>query len=307
MMRSSSSILKEMVKRLKEAEDEPLLPLVEEYVLARRKAKKRLDRHTIDLTPRPRPPGRLSPSSLCGCARAATFRFVGVPGADKTDWQTELIFENGDWFHHKWQVLFQDMEIVLGRDRFRVVGIELPMQIPELYVSGSLDVHIRIYDEKRKKWVDYIVDIKSINMWGFAKVMENGAPLPSHEQQVTGYAHGLRVKRGLLFYENKNDNRLLAFVFKVNPAVVKEIEDWCEDVIYHLERETVPPEDPECQGGTFLYDKCPYSKYCHGKKTDEQVVKITYKSKKRPWPGLKKAWKRGNSVSDVWLGKSKDV
>lgn len=297
MVRSSSTILKDMVKRLKEAEDEPLLPLVEEYVIARRTAKRRLGSHVIDMTPRPRPPGRLSPSSLCGCPRAAAFRFAGVPGRDKTDWQLELIFENGDWFHHKWQALFLDMEIVLGRDRFRVVGFEVDMQIPELYVSGSLDVHIQIWNAKKKKWLDIIVDIKSINSYGFAKVMEVGAALPPHERQVVAYAKGRGVKRGLLFYENKNDNKLLAFLFKVSPAVVHEIEDWCEGVIYHLERETVPPEDPDCSGGTYLYDKCPYSKYCHGKMSDEKVIQITYKSKKRPWPGLKKAWKRGNALS----------
>lgn len=286
-----------MVKRLKEADLEPLTPLIEEYMIKRRTAKKRLSKLTIDLTPRPRPPGRLSPSSLCGCPRAAAFRFAGVPGADKTDWETELIFENGDWFHHKWQLLFRDMEVVLGRKRFRVVGIEINVAIPELFVAGSLDIHILV--KVNGEWIDYIVDIKSINTYGFAKVMVNGAPLPSHEQQVTAYAKAAGVKNGLLFYENKNDNKILAFAFRVEPKVVREIEEWCEDVIHHLDKETIPPQHIDCQSGTFLFDKCPYAKYCHGKKTDEQLVEITYKSKKRPWPGVKKAWKRGNVLSTV--------
>lgn len=280
-----------MAKRLREAGEEPFSPLLEEYIMTRAKAKNRLDNYVIDMTPRPRPPGRISPSKLCGCMRAAVFGFVGVRGEDKRDLDSELIFENGNWFHHKWQALFKDMELVLGRDRFRVLSIEDGILIPELYIAGSFDIHVAIKVDGR--WRHYIVDIKSINSFGFNKVMELQGPLPSHEQQVTTYAKGRGVKRGLLLYENKNDNRVMPFVFNVNTAVWGDVVEWCEDTVDHLQNSTIPPMHPECQSGTFLFDKCPYSKICT-RKSDEQIVRITYRNRRRPWPGLDEAWRRGN-------------
>ena len=282
-MKSSSSILAAMAKRLRAAGEEPFTPMLEEYIMTRGKARKRLDNYVIDMTPRPRPPGRISPSKLCGCMRAAVFGFTGVRGEDKRDLDSELIFENGNWFHHKWQALTKDMELVLGRDRFRVLGIEEGIMIPELYIAGSLDIHLAI--KVNERWMHYIVDIKSINSFGFNKVMEIQGPLPSHEQQVTAYAKGRRVRRGLLLYENKNDNRVMPFVFRVDEAVWREVVEWCEDTIDHLENETVPDMHPDCQTGTFLFDKCPYSRICT-KKTNSQIQRLTYKN----FPGVEVQW-----------------
>lgn len=292
-MASTNAILSNMVKRLKEAGDEPFYPLLEEYMLTRDKAKKRLKKYTIDMRSRPRPPGRLSPSSLGGCPRAAAFRFVGVRGLDKRDVASELIFDNGNWFHHRWQATVLDMEKVLGKDRFKVMGIEKDVWFPELYIAGSLDILVRI--KVGKQWMNIVIDIKSINSYGFNSVMAEHKPLPSHEQQVTTYAKAAGVDYGLLLYDNKNDQRILPFMFKLDEAMWRDTVEWSEEVISHLEAETIPPMHPDCESGTWLFEKCPYSDLCY-KTKEEKLVDIVYRNRKRPWPGLEEAWKRGNEV-----------
>jgi hypothetical protein len=94
-------------------EGEPLTEAIEMYLVKRPHARRRLRSHHISMVDRPRPHGRMSPSSLGGCKREAVFKFVGIKGRRKIDTDLELIFEDGNWRHHKWQALMLDMQKVL--------------------------------------------------------------------------------------------------------------------------------------------------------------------------------------------------
>jgi hypothetical protein len=131
-MSTETKVIARLLKNMAEAtEGEPLSEAIEMYLLKRHRAKRRLRSHTISMVPRPRPHGRLSPSSLGGCKREAAFKFLGVEGQVKIDPDLELIFEDGNWRHHKWQALFLDMQAVLGRKNFRVVSFESDAILPK--------------------------------------------------------------------------------------------------------------------------------------------------------------------------------
>ena len=280
-------ILHNMIRHIKDAADDPFTPLIDLYLL------KRLERDAprletvIDLRPRYRPGKRLSPSSIGGCERAAVFQFAGIRGAKKINPDTELIFENGDWFHHKWQALFQDMELVLGSDVIEVLGIEEAMRIEDLFIAGHLDIRIKVKLDGKVREV--VVDVKSINDRGFKEITANAAPNPKHEEQVTTYAIGKGVKYACLLYENKDTNQVAFYVFKVRKKVWDQVETWCRSVLDQLEAKKLPPKHPDCQKGNFNYERCPHRALCFGDLDRAQLRQMVYKD----FPGAKKLWKEG--------------
>lgn len=276
-MDADRKVITKLVKGMKREDQDPLRPLVDLYLMRRDRveSERRIRAYMIDLVARPRPPGRLSPSSMGGCQRLAAFKFVGVRGRRRVDPDSELIFDDGNWRHHKWQATFKDMELVLGRDKFRVLGIEEVVEIPELYISGSLDVVVAIY--RNGHWEKWVIDIKGINDAGFTYVHNNRAPKEEHVRQLTTYEKARKVVRGLLWYENKNNQLTMGHVVRLDGEVWAEVEDWTSEVLDHLQAKRVPPMHPDCQAGTYLWERCPYKPLCYGNATPVQIRRKAYK------------------------------
>ncbi len=280
-------MLGNMVKAMRDAPVDPLTPLIEEYLMKRKLPEYQdllLTEFTLDLRDRPRPPGRLSPSSICGCERQAAFRFLGAPSNRKFDMTLELIFADGHWRHHKWGVLFREMEQVLGSDRFRVVDVELQVSIPHLYIEGSLDIEIEI--RVGKKWLSFIIDFKGANDYAFRKTYNDRAPSPTYLKQLRTYVKARGKKRGILLYENKDKNDFFCFPIKINDALWAEIEVWCKRVIKKLNKRKLPDKHPDCKGGKFLYGKCDFAELCFGAKGDKQIEKMVFLN----FPGVQEQW-----------------
>lgn len=265
-------------------EGEPLTEAIEMYLVKRPHSKRRLRRHVISMVDRPRPGGRLSPSSLGGCKRESVFKFVGMPGQRKIDADLELIFEDGNWRHHKWQALMLDMEKVLGRRHFRVVSFESAAVYEGLYIAGHLDVHVVI------KGVHYIIDIKGINSWGFKRVaLQERKPLPHHVDQVMGYMKAKKVKRGIILYDCKDNQDYRSFLFHYDKDVWKETVNWADSVITSMENRRLPPKHPECHNGQFKYNRCIYKYLCFGKKESHELEEMAYKD----FVSVEAAWAEG--------------
>lgn len=293
MVRSADTkILDNIVRSIQNEEQDPLTPLIEEYILKRdlpKYRKKRLKSVTIPLVDRPRPGGRLSPSNLCGCERQAAFKFLGVEGKFRTNPDQELIFEDGKWRHHKWQTMFKDMEKVLGRHRFRVVGVEHPVIIEGLYIAGSLDIEVKI--KVKGKWVRYVIDFKGSNNFSFEKAYRDRAPDPTYKKQVITYGKGRKCKRAILLYDSKDKNKFYAFVVPVTAKAWAEVRLWCRRVVEQLEAQELPPMHPDCNNGNFLYGRCPYKALCYGSKSPKQIRREVYMD----FPGVKKLWEKGHA------------
>lgn len=291
-MDPDKKVLSNLVKAMKREGRDPLRPLIDEYLIKRKRLRKRRMRtYEIPVVEDVRPGGRLSPSSICGCKRMAAFKFAGVRGELRIDPDNELIFEDGNWRHHKWQAMFLDMEKVLGRDRIRVLGIEQRVSNEELYIAGSLDVllAIRVRRGDGKVWEKYLVDIKGINSQGFSRITMDNAAKAEHVRQVVTYCKLRKVTKGLLLYENKNTNELRVFHVPFSEKLWGDVQEWSEEVIHALENEQLPPMHPDCEGGTYLWEKCPYRRLCYGCEP-EVAQRETYVS----FPGVEAAWKRGH-------------
>lgn len=296
---ADSRILDNIVRSMQNSEDDPLTPLIDEYLLKRKLPKyanKRLKSITLDLEERPRPGGRLSPSSVCGCERQAAFKFLGVEGKARVDPDQELIFEDGHWRHHKWQTIFLDMEAVLGRNRFRVVCIEEPTITNSLYIAGHLDAEIKI--KVNGKWRRYVIDIKGANNFAFEKTYRDRTPNPTYVKQLISYMKARKCRRGILLFDSKNTNVYYCFMFLMNDKDWGEVSLWCKSVIGYLEDQKLPPRHPDCDNGTFLYNRCPYRAKCFGKTPDRVIQREVYVN----FPGVEALWEEGHALVEAHGG-----
>lgn len=297
-MDDDRKILARLVKHIQSAPDDPFTPLFDEYLIKRNSMDAKRAKVLVDLTPRYRPGKRLSPSVIGGCERAAAFQFVGIRGAKKIDPRSELIFDNGDWMHRRFQAMFEDMEQVLGRDRIRVLGIEERVLYPKLYITGYLDIAVKI--RIGGKWKTIIIDFKTINSRGYALLENSHQPVESHVRQITTYA----VARGKKFdflcvmYENKDTNEVLPLMFKYDPIVWAQVEGWCERVLSALENEKLPAKHPNCKHGNFDYEKCPHRDLCYGSMPKPAVRLWMYQD----FVGIDAAWEAGLAEEEALQG-----
>lgn len=278
-MTKDSAILAKLVRNMHRRGSDPLRPMLDAYLMERDASPVRYSGE-VDMAPRPRPPGCISPSSLCGCERQAAFKFIGVKGRRKLDPDQQLIFDDGDWRHHRWQFTFRDMEAVLGPERFKVISIEERVKYASLYIEGSLDALLRIEGQR------LLVDIKGINDAGFHYVLSRDEPIEAHVRQLVGYLRARRVAKGFLWYDNKNNQLTKAFMVNYDDGAWAQIEGWSESVVSYLRRRRLPPKHPECNRGTLFYGKCPYAMLCFGNRTDAQVQREAFAE----FPGVEEAW-----------------
>lgn len=278
-MPSELSFLNKLIKNAHK-ENDPLTPLIDQYFLTRHKSKNRYSKHEFDGEERPRPPGRFSPSSICNCQRAAVFKFTGTDSRATFNPEQEAIFDDGTWRHARLDWQFRDMEAVLGSDVFRVVSIEENVEYEPLHIKGHLDAVINI------RGVLYVVDFKGTNSKGFEFICREGNPRPHHVLQILCYERMRKVKRGFLFYENKDDNRNKIFPVDWTPQGWKQVQEWCKESIGRMDRQQLPPMDPDCKQGVYHFDKCPYAHLCFGNKTSAEVERAVY----RTFNGVQELW-----------------
>lgn len=293
MSRTDRAILKSMIKHVKGASEDPLTALIDEYLVKRDRppyASRRLQSYEIDTRTMVRPPGRFSPSSLCGCQRQSALTFLGVGGRKKLDPDTELIFEDGHWRHHKWDYIFLDMEKVLGRKRFRVVSIEFEATFRNLFIRGHFDAHIQIFVDG--EWIDYIVDFKGANNWTWETSYRRRQPVHEHTLQILAYMKAKKVDRGLLLYDSKERSKFYVFPVTYTPDGWAEVQDWTRKVKTQVEEQKLPPMHPACDNGNFLANRCPFKGLCFGDMSTRQIQRLAY----RDFTSMDDLWDQGMEI-----------
>jgi hypothetical protein len=289
---SDRSILKSFVKHIQEKDVDPFTPLIDAYLTKRELPKyrdRRLKEFSFPVLERPRPLGRLSPSALCGCERQAAFKMLGVEGRKRVDADTELVFMDGHWRHHKWDYIFLDMQAMFP-NKIKVLSYEDNIKIPHLFIAGSLDIHVAVKMDGR--WVRYVIDFKGANDWAFQYVHKNHAPKPEHLLQVLPYMRAKKCRKGAVIYDSKNRNNFYIFTFDFNAKEWKMVRRWAGRVLDQLERNVLPPTSPDCTKGNFMGDKCPFRGLCYGPKDDDRIEQEIFQQ----WQGLEALWEEGLAI-----------
>jgi CRISPR/Cas system-associated exonuclease Cas4 (RecB family) len=284
MAGTDKQILSRLIKNMNNREADPLRPVIDKYLLERDKpGANRVRSYKIDMKSRPRPGGRISPSSVGGCEREAVFKFVGARGRRRIDPDTELIFDDGNWRHHRWQATFRDMEAVLGKDVFEVVSIEGKARSRRLRTAGNFDAWVRIYG------VDYIIDFKGANDAMHQRVSRDDAPLEKHVMQLLLYMKAKGVARGIIMYDNKNNQLTKNFAVSFDDAEWMETVLWIGRVLRKIETQKLPAKPPSCSSGNFQYERCPYARLCYGDMNTQQITDMVFKN----FTSIEDLWQRG--------------
>jgi hypothetical protein len=284
------TLLKDLIRHHKAAGYDPFRPMLDAYLLKRDRSKRRHVVTELEMTPAPRPGGRFSPSSLCGCERYGAFKFVGwQPHSRIIDMRSALIFEDGDWRHHKWQAIFADMEAVLGRHRFRLLSIEERVAFPELYIAGSLDALIWLRPHREKPGFKILVDFKGINKRGFDYLLQTGQPKYDHVRQINSYMRAKKVRRGMLLYDCKDNQDLRIFPMRYDDEAWHDVETWVHSVLSYVRRRRVPPKHPECTPGSLMAEDCPFARICHGGMESDEIAEQAYAD----FVSVEDSWEKG--------------
>lgn len=219
----------------------------------------RLDRYNTQEDSPPRPGWHPSELSQGYCPRHLVLRELGwIKERNRIDGRVQRIFDNGHYFHARIQKYVKDMGIVMVDEFFgdkenghlcEEVKLEHPCGL-----TGRSDNFVRLDN------VLNVIDYKSIRQEQFNLLHK---PLEKHAKQVWLYLGMVEALtpphlanlpiRGLLVYENKNDQSLKEFLVTWGEKGREYFDSVVEDLT--AMNLAIAAEDPELVSCTC--GKCP--------------------------------------------------
>lgn len=152
-----------------------------------------------------KPQTRFYISDAGNCSRAIFFNFTGAP-KKSLDPRLSRIFQKGTKIHNDvFSLLYQLPDIKL------VTEVHIPEQP---LITGRADAIAEINGE------NYVVDIKSINSFIFKGLTH---PKPEDLYQIQLYLHFFNIKKGILFYMDKDRQEIREFLVNYDPILVHSL------------------------------------------------------------------------------------
>ena len=142
------------------------------------------------------------------------------------DAKTQRIFENGNKVHERYMKIFVEMQIL--------VAAEIDAVSNDL-IHGRLDAIIT--DRKQ----NYIVEIKSINMWSFNKLIK---PIKNHNLQIQFYMYYTNISRGFVLYECKNTQAIKCYYVELDKKLVESYIKELEELKELIKQKIIPEDKP---------------------------------------------------------------
>jgi hypothetical protein len=118
------------------------------------------------------------------------------------------VFDNGHQVHDRLQKYLHNIGILKE--------LEVPIENKEYEIRGHTDGILEIESKTG------VLEIKSINSMGFYSLYQ---PKNDHLIQINIYMFCLDIPRGLLLYENKDNQELKEFFVKQDPLILNPILD----------------------------------------------------------------------------------
>lgn len=199
---------------------------------------------------------RFSPSQIGKSDRDIVLYMLGYIGVPK-DGRVITIMENGTSFHNRIEETFEQAGIM--------VAPELSLKDPELHVSGRSDAiiwnYLRDEDEEDGEEItlkdpddnivyegpnNYVllVEFKSISENGFYKLPKT-KPKKEHEEQLQLYFYMTGIEKGIIYYENKNNQMTQEYVVERDEEVIEAIVKRIKKLIKRAKANDIPePELP---------------------------------------------------------------
>lgn len=225
--------------------------------------------------------GKFYPSSIGKCKRAIVYQLLGYP-TKPIRGQSLLIMENGTSFHNRMEDIFHRMGILIAP--------ELVLKDVELRISGRSDAiiwnwlkqedepdgeEIVLYDPTDGNKELYrgpcnnilIVELKSIKNKNFDKLPKT-KPDKKHEMQLQLYFYLTGIRKGLVYYENKDTQESKYFLVEYNEELVQQVISDIRYVIALADRHELPEREGNALDIMCRY--CDFRNTCHLPVSEEE-------------------------------------
>jgi len=183
------------------------------------------------------------------CARQVFLGFRDAP-KEKLDPRMARIFQKGNKIHSDIFKIFYSLPNIK-------VSTEIRMPENEL-LSGRADALIFMDNEH------YIVDIKSMNSFIF-KGLEY--PKPENVGQIQLYLHYFKIKKGILFYIDKDRQEIKEFIVSYDSQMVHFLLQGFRKLKKQIDNNELPPVLSD-------YPKNWQCKYCRYSRTCKAIYDI---------------------------------
>ena len=183
------------------SQDKWLLDLFDEYLTEQQK---------------PNRAGVFFPSLLGStCDKHLYLSYRGMLAPSTIHSYTRRIFDNGSFLEERMTTYFEKMGILKER--------EIPCTCEDPPISGRADFLL-----SHPLYSEVVLELKSINDKGFKNL--RGKPKREHLIQLQLYLHLLKMERGIVLYENKNDQHIKAFPIEYSLKAWQSIEAKCRKI-----------------------------------------------------------------------------
>lgn len=177
--------------------------------------------------------------------------YIGKP----LEGQSVMIMENGTSFHNRIEEIFDKMNILIAP--------ELSLVDEELCISGRSDAiiwnYLREEDEEDGEEIELIspegeviykgpenyvllVEFKSISENGFEKLRKS-KPKDEHEDQLQLYFYLTGITKGIIYYENKNNQKTKEYIVERDEEKIKAIISRIKRLIEMARNNEIPEVD----------------------------------------------------------------
>lgn len=200
---------------------------------------------------------RFSPSQIGKSDRDIVLYMLGYIGTPM-EGRVLTVMDNGTSFHERMEDTYEKMGIM--------VAPELSLKDPELCISGRSDAIIWNYLKEEneedgpeitlkdpKDNIVYegpnnyvlLVEFKSISEKGFDSLPKT-KPRKEHEEQLQLYFHMTGIEKGIVYYENKNNQVTKEYVVEKDDEMIDAIVKRIKRLIKRAKERDIPQaEEPQ--------------------------------------------------------------
>ena len=175
------------------------------------------------------------------CPRALYFQFKKVPRKQPNP-RILRVFDEGDYIHMRL------MSVLFSLGVAKAVEVSIP---PRELIHGRADA-IVVFDN-----TPYVLEIKSTSDFNFRKLKK---PQPYHLKQLQLYMHYFKIAKGILLYENKDNQRLKEFLIEYDPNIVEKLLKDFELLREQIKKDVIPAIPESIESWRCRY--CDYRREC---------------------------------------------
>lgn len=164
--------------------------------------------------------------SELGKSKRDIYKSIKLKKPFKAEARVMRAMDNGNYVHERYMKYFIEMGIL--------IGAEIDVDYEDL-IRGRLDAIITNGEE------NFVVEIKSCSQWVFNKLKK---PNHAHYLQLQFYLFCTNIKKGIMLYENKDNNVIKCFPVDLDKELVEGYISELKELKRVMDDGIIPEDKP---------------------------------------------------------------